>query len=132
MWDTNSFTCSWHCGHVCVLIQKHLHVASASEFWPFWPRFRSLVCVCVCVCVCFCYRAAQEQKFASLPIRPAKILLTTVSNRCQSTFNECVSVMWSETVGLTDQSDQKIALGLVHCGLDLGLGLADLVLFCET
>jgi len=42
--------------------------------------------------------------------------------------------MWSETVGLRTRpvSDQKIGLdlglGLTHCGL----GIAGLVLFCET
>ena len=41
-------------------------------------------------------------------------------------------VMWSETVGLRTRPvrDQKIGLGLVHCSL--GLGLAHMVLFCET
>jgi len=47
-----------------------------------------------------------------------------------------ISVMWSETVGLRTKPvwDQKIglvlSLGLAHCGL--GLGLADLILCCET
>ena len=42
-------------------------------------------------------------------------------------------MMWSETVGLRTRPvcDQKISLGLVHCGLDLGPGLSGLVLCCE-
>ena len=46
--------------------------------------------------------------------------------------NPHISVMWSESVGLRSRTrpvwDQKIGLGLAHCGL----GLAVLVLFCET
>ena len=97
------------------------------------PRLQSFGLVLYHWFVCaFVIELHRNRNSPPSPSVPQKILLTTVSNRCQSTFNECVSVMWSETVGLKDQSDQKIGLGLVHCGLDLGLGLADLVLFCET
>jgi len=49
-----------------------------------------------------------------------------------------LAVMWSQTVCLRTRPvwDQKISLGLAsglaHCGLGLTLGLAGLVLCCET